>query len=135
MREVVPAAGRSRGSRRRGLTIAEVLVALTVLAVAGAALASVQLGALRSGRTSQVRHTASDALEVELLYQRVGPAAQAGGCLVAALPVDWQCSVHITCPVAALACALQVIAVTITPPEGPGLEGVTARYEALVGGP
>ena len=135
MRSSVPADVRSYWLRRRGLTIVEVLIALTVLAVAGAALASVQLGALRSGRTSQVRHTAADALAVELLYQRVGPAAQAGDCLVAALPAEWQCSVSVSCPVAALACALQVIAVTITPPEGPPLAGVTGRHEALAGGP
>lgn len=135
MRSLGGAAARFCRARRRGLTIVEVLIALTVLAVAGAALASVQLGALRSGRTAQERHTAADALAVELLYQRVGPAAQAGNCLVAALPADWQCNVSVSCPVAALACALQVVAVTVTPPEGQPLTGVTARHEMLVGGP
>ena len=135
MKSSVPANVRSYWLRRRGVTSVEVLFARTVRAVAGAALASVQLGALRCGRTSQVRHTAADALAVELLYQRVGPAAQAGNCLVAALPADWQCNVSVSCPVAALACALQVVAVTVTPPEGQPLTGVTARHEMLVGGP
>lgn len=135
MSAAVPSAPRTCRVRCRGLTIVEVLIALTVLAVAGAALASVQLGALRSGRAAQVRHTASDALAVELLFQRVGPAAQAGGCVVAALPAAWECSVHVSCPVAEAACGLQVISVTITPPEGRPLQGVTARYQALVGGP
>lgn len=121
--------------RRRGLTLVETLVALTVLAVAGAALASVQLGALRAGRTAEARHLAADALALELLFQRVGPAASAGACSAAALPAGWLCSVQLTCPDAAHGCSLQVIEVSVTPPEGRALLGATARYAPLVGGP
>lgn len=125
----------SQVRRRCGLTLVETLVALTVLAVAGAALASVQLGALRAGRTAQVRHVAADALALELLYQRLGPVAVAGECSVAALPAGWECSVRLTCPEVAHGCALQLIEVSVTPPEGRPLSGATARFAPLLGGP
>lgn len=121
--------------RRAGLSLVEVLVALTVLAVAGAALASVQLGALRSGRSAQAAHVAAAALEQELLFQRVGPVATAGACVAAQLPHGWQCQVSTSCPLATFGCQLQHIQVAVTPPERSALEGVTVRFEPLVARP
>ena len=124
-----------RSHRHAGLTLGEVLVALSVLALAGAALASVQLGALRSGRTAQVRQIAADGLAKELLYQRVGPAAASGACVAAALPAAWTCSVTTSCPVALAGCQLQVIQVVVVPPESDALGGTAVRYDPLVGEP
>lgn len=118
-----------------GLTLIEVLVALTVLAVAGGALAYVQLAALRSGATVRERHVVAEALGQELLYQRVGPAALPGACSVARLQHGWQCEVTASCPVASLGCQLQLVQVVVTPQEGPPATGVTVRFHPGPGAP
>lgn len=116
----------------RAVTLVEVLVALTVLALAGAALASVQLGALRSGRTAQVRQTAAAALAQELLFQRIGPGAATVDCSAAHLEYGWTCQVATACPDHRFGCQVQLVRVVVTPPDGGSLEGTTVRFGPLV---
>lgn len=118
-----------------GLTLVEVLVALTVLAVAGAALAAVQVAALRSGSTVRQRQAMAEALGQELLYQRLGPSVTPGACAVARLQHGWQCEVMASCSPAGLGCDLRLVRVVITPQEGQPAEGVTARFAPLSGAP
>lgn len=118
-----------------GVTLIEVLVALTVLAVAGAALASVQLGALRSGRAARVGHVAASALAQELLFHRVTSAGITGDCTAVHLQHGWGCQVSASCPDSGLDCALWVIQVTVSTPQGHQFSGVTARFQPPAGAP
>lgn len=116
-----------------GVTLVEALVALAVLALAGAALASVQLGALRTSRTVQLRQQAAALLEGELLLLRLGAGPAAGECAAEPLPSGWECEVELTCTYLLAPCDLLTFQVRVTPPEGSALTGRGARYAPLAG--
>lgn len=136
MNNMVARPGGLRPSVRvHGFTLVETLVAIAVLAVAGAALASVQLGALRAQRNNRQLHMLATAVEQELLFQRLGPAPASGACQVGQLPPDRDCSVVVSCLGTASPCDLWSVRVQVTAPNGPALTARTVRYDLPGGTP
>lgn len=116
--------------RALGLTLVEALMALAVLAVLGGALASLQLGALRSGRTARLRQVGAQLLADELLLRRLA-AGQPAGCAVQLMP-GWSCQAHSHCHAAWPACLLVSFEVRLVGPDGAELVGHGARFEPLL---
>lgn len=119
------------GPRRRaraGLTLLEVLVALTILAVALLAWVRLEGALLSSERQSAVRRELASWLRDELRFQR---NLRAAGCVRDPPGPGWSCQVERSCLAFAPPCEAETIRVTVTPPSGPSLTGRTAVWWPL----
>lgn len=125
-----PKGGVAARSRRTGLTLVEVLVAMVLLASALLAWVRVQAAMLHAERSSRVRRELAAWMGNELTLQR---NVRARACLSSAPGPAWRCEVGRDCVVADVgdACALESIAVTLTPPSGPALAGRTVVWWPL----
>lgn len=115
--------------RSRGFTLAEVVVALAVLALLLTFLAGVQRSTLRLEARAGEARLLGRRLASELRLQRELPGAscQAPG----GLPPGWSCRLSRACLRAPPACAVQVVSIRLASADGRAVRGVTAVARTL----
>lgn len=119
-------------SRRAGLTLLEVVVALAVLAIALLAWVRVQASVARVQRVDSVRRELAGWLGDELRLRR---NVRTVGCRARAVRPGWTCSEIRACLDAGGRCELERVRVTVTGPVGPPLSGTTVVWWPLQAAP
>lgn len=121
---------------RRGFTVVEVLVALSVLTAVAGALAGLQAATLRARAAAEALHAAAMLGTNELALQRVLVDAESGPCRAPALPPVGECDVVREClPTLLGPCQVVMVRVTIGMPRGAALVVRSVVFPWLEGRP
>lgn len=115
-------------SRRAGMTLVEVLLALALVGLALLAWAGLQARVVRVERANQVRRELAAWMRSELRLQR---NVRASECRSRAAPAGWRCRVVRTCVDGVDSCETEAVQVTIAPPGGAVWTGATAVWWPL----